>query len=152
MSENHDVFLMPLEKLQPSQLYISQEKLKILLKDINFILPDSIPPIPVKILMNRVVMMDGHTRAFAAFLSGIKEVPVYYDQDVLDWEAYAICVDWCLEADITSVKDFQGRVISSAEYEQQWLDRCRRMQEDLEALRQSNVKPLNLTEKLYENW
>jgi hypothetical protein len=38
--------------------------------------PSSVEPIPVKKLGNQVVFVDGHTRALAAFLLGISEIPV----------------------------------------------------------------------------
>jgi len=131
------VFWMPLTALQPSQLYINQEKLSVLQSTIDFSDPANIPPIPVRDLDDRWVMTDGHTRAFAAYLAGISRLPVYPDEDELDWEAYQICVRWCQEAGIVSVTDLQMRVISPERYNKLWLDRCMQMQNRLAEKRKS---------------
>ena len=47
--------------------------------------PESFEPIPVKNLGNQVIFVDGHTRAFVAFLRGFLEVSVYWEKDELDW-------------------------------------------------------------------
>jgi len=58
---------MELDKIQPSQLYISSAKLKSVMK--NFASkPSLMEPIPIKKLGDRIVFVDGHTRAFAALL------------------------------------------------------------------------------------
>lgn len=128
---NHQILWMSLSTLQPSQLYINKEKLSVLRSEIDFSDPVNIPPIPVKDLDDRWVMTDGHTRAFAAYLAGNTRLPVYLDEDELDWEAYRICVRWCEEAGIESVADLQDRVISPERYKLLWLDRCLQMQNRL---------------------
>jgi len=70
------VFMMKLSDIQPSQLYICFEKLFEAMKTFNADDPMSMEPIPVKRFENDVVFVDGHTRAFAAFLCGFSEVPV----------------------------------------------------------------------------
>jgi len=54
--------------------------------------PETLPPLPIKKLGQDVILTDGHTRALAAHLQGWQEIRVYWDEDDLDWEAYAICV------------------------------------------------------------
>jgi hypothetical protein len=49
----------------------------------------------------------------------------------LDWQAYAICVDWCRNAGIYSIGDLVGRVVAPIAYETLWLDRCAQMHEHL---------------------
>ena len=121
-------FAMKLTDIQPTQLFISKEKLAEVLREFD---PSRMEPIPVKRLGDDVVMTDGHTRGFAAFLCGMQELPVVRDEDELDWEAYEICVAWCKEGAIRSVADLAGRVIGPAEYEEWWLGRCRKMHEEL---------------------
>ena len=60
------VFTMKLDKIQPSQLYISSEKLVEVMKNFNPNDFSSIEPIPIKRLGNDIIFVDGHTRAFAA--------------------------------------------------------------------------------------
>jgi len=88
-------FVMKLNKIQPSQLYISSEKLSEVMKTFDSANPESIEPIPIKKLGNEIIFVDGHTRAFAAFLHSFSQVPVYWEDEELDWDAYEICVGWC---------------------------------------------------------
>ena len=106
-----------LDQIQPSQLFINSKKLSQVMADSNGLAVDSIEPIPIKKLGNEVVFTDGHTRATAAYLCGITEVPVYWDEDELDWNAYSICVKWCKEEGIYTIGDLRDRVISSEEYD-----------------------------------
>jgi len=129
------IFWVPLSSLQPSQLYINQEKLDVLQAAIDFSDPVNVPSIPAKDLDHRWVMTDGHTRAFAAYLAGNTTIPVYLDEDELDWAAYRICVRWCQESGIFSIADLADKVIAPGQYKVLWLDRCRQMQNRLAANR-----------------
>jgi hypothetical protein len=95
----------------------------------------SIEPIPVKKLGEDVVFVDGHTRAFAAYLCGVLEVPVYWEDEELDWEAHGICVAWCKESGIRRISDLKNRVVSQKDYETLWYKRCEDMQRELEKKR-----------------
>lgn len=71
MNKNNS-FPMKLDVIQPSQLYISSLKLERLqewFKPEEF---DNYDPIPIKELNGRIIFLDGHTRAFAAYLRGVK--------------------------------------------------------------------------------
>jgi hypothetical protein len=127
-------FMMKLDEIQPSQLFINSEKLSLVMKtfDAN---PTSIELIPVKKIGDQVVFVDGHTRALASFLRGISKVKVYWEKDELDWDAYEVCVDWCKKEGINTIADLKERVIPSKEYQVLWLDRCEKMQRELEAKR-----------------
>ena len=129
-------FMMKLDRIQPSQLYISSEKLSKVMKNFN---ANSIEPIPVKKLGDDIIFVDGHTRAFAAYLHGLKEIPVYWEYEELDWEAYKICVEWCKKEGIYTIADLENRVIPHREYEILWYRRCEEMQRNLEAKRKQNL-------------
>ena len=122
------VFKANLSQIQPSQLYISAEKLASLLASKALIDANAFKAVPVKKLGSRVVFTDGHTRAFALFQSGVSEICVYLDDDELDWEAYQICVDWCVKENICSIEDLKDRIISEEDYKILWLKRCSDMQ------------------------
>lgn len=126
---------MRIDEIQPSQLFISTEKLSHVMKTFDNAKLELIEPIPVKKLGNQVIYVDGHTRAFAAFLHGLSEVPVYWEEDELDWEAYEICVEWCKKEKIHTIADLKDRVVSQQEYEIVWYKRCEKMQQDLETKR-----------------
>jgi hypothetical protein len=129
-------FMMELSKIQPSQLYISSEKLAHVLACLKVKKMKLDEPLPIKRLGEQIVLVDGHTRAFAMFLEGISEVPVYWEEDELDWDAYRICVEWCKKEGINTVTDLKSRIIPHSKYKILWLERCRKMQENLEAERQ----------------
>ena len=138
-----DSFPLSLAEIQPSQLFISTAKLARLLATWGPPHIEALPPVPVKHLDGRIVATDGHTRAFAAYRRGFSEVPVYWDEDDLDWEAYRICVDWCLAEGIRTVTDLEGRLLAPEDYDVLWLGRCRAMHEML-ALRRRGVPPFQL--------
>ena len=125
------VSLRPIMSLQPTQLFINREKLAVLQARVDFSCDQNIPPVPVKLLDGRWVLTDGHTRALAAHLAGLRQMPVVLDNDPLDWDAYRICVDWCLAVGITTIADLVDRMLTAEDYEEKWLSRCRRMQQDL---------------------
>lgn len=131
MAAEPQVVFVKLDQLQPSQLYINQDKLSAVQATADYSSPEGVQPIPVKDLGGLRVMTDGHTRTFAVYLAGLTSVPTYADPDDLDWEAYQVCVDWCLAEGIRSVADLAGRVVSAEDYENLWYDRCRVMQSDL---------------------
>jgi hypothetical protein len=131
MNSDSRIFTMALVDIQPTQLYISRDKLEAVQAQVDFSNFVAIPPIPVKVLNGLLIMTDGHTCAFAAYLEGINALSVVWDNDELDWEAYQMCVDWCREEGITSIADLQSRVVSEQDYQEKWLDRCRKMQAEL---------------------
>lgn len=135
-----NMFQMKLDSVQPSQLYINSEKLRYVMRHLRS-KPDFIKPIPVKKLGNQVVLVDGHTRAFAAFLLGFSEIPVLWEDEELDWDEYEVCVRWCKEEGIHAISDLKNRVVSPKDYQVLWLDRCARMQKDLEEKRKAQKNP-----------
>jgi hypothetical protein len=99
-----------------------------------------IEPIPVKKLEDQIIFVDGHTRALAALLLGLSEIPVYYwknEDEELDWDEYKVCIEWCKEEGIHQISDLKNRIVSHEDYQILWLDRCKKMQQDLEAKRKT---------------
>lgn len=118
-------FKLDLDVIQPSQLFISSAKLASVIEEAPF------DPLPVKELNGHVIFTDGHTRAYASYLKGLTEVDVYWDEDDLDWRAYQICVDWCIQSGIHRIADLASRIISADEYQIRWLRRCEEMHSEL---------------------
>jgi hypothetical protein len=115
-------------------LYISADKLR---KVSEAAEPPE--PIPIVRLGTRLVMTDGHTRAFAAWSRGESEVVVVWDEDDLDWEAYEICVQWCDQEGIRTIADLQYRIVDRKTYQAKWLDRCAAMHREIESRRSIRV-------------
>ena len=128
----NNIFVMKLDEIQPSQLFINSEKLSRVMKALGPLRPETLEPVPVKNLGNQVIFTDGHTRAFAGYLCGLSEVRVFWDEDNLDWEAYEICVGWCKKQGILTIADLKDRVVDPEEYEVLWLKRCEATQQALE--------------------
>lgn len=124
-------FMMKLSELQPSQLYISSEKLSEVMKTFDSANPEAMEPIPIKQFGNQIILVDGHTRAFAALLHNFSEVPVYWEDEELDWDAYEICVAWCKKEGIHTIADLKNKVVSQQDYEIVWYRRCEEMQQNL---------------------
>ena len=124
-----------LRDIQPSQFYISEEKIRAILLWFNKDDLSNFEPIPLKKLNGRIIFTDGHTRAWVAHTAGLETVPFVWDEDDLDWEAYQMCVDACIEQNVRTVADFEGRILSSNEYRQKWAGWCDRLHETLEQRR-----------------
>lgn len=126
---------MKLSQIQPSQLYINSERLSEVIMALDRLKPDLIKPIPVKKLDDKIVLTDDHTIVLAAFLRGVLEVRVYWEEDELDWNAYEVCVEWCRKEGVRTIADLKNRVVSPKEYDVLWVNRCKKMQQELEARR-----------------
>ena len=111
-----------IEKITPSQLYLSRKRLSDLEEK-----EEDIEPLPVKRIGNKLFFTDGHHRAFILLKRGRKEIEVYQDEDDLDWLKYLICVDWCREKDIESISDLDGMIESEEDFKELWIERCQRM-------------------------
>jgi len=127
--EKNDVFLLNIGELTPSQLYISEEKLRRVQEWFDGT-SAKIEPIPVKKLAGRLLMTDGHTRAAAACLAGLDVLPCVWDTDDLDWAAYAADITMCAEEGITSVRKLTERIVSAEDYEILWRKRCDAMYDE----------------------
>ncbi|MGD0979824.1 MAG: ParB N-terminal domain-containing protein [Candidatus Bathyarchaeia archaeon] len=118
---------------------MSSEKLDSVMRNLRQTKAIYVEPIPIKKLDNQIVLVDGHTRAFAAFLLGLSEIPVYWEDEELDWDEYRTCVKWCKEEGIITISDLKKRVIPHKDYEVLWLDRCKKMQTDMEIKRKTKL-------------
>lgn len=129
------VLEMQILRIQPSQFFISEKKIAQIKK---WFQPDDLSnfdPIPVKMLNDKLIFTDGHTRAFVAWSAGMTKIPVVWDLDELDWEAYQICADACIKRGIKNIADLADRVLPDAEYQRQWDGWCDVLQEVLELQR-----------------
>jgi len=122
--DNELVFDLPLAKLQPSQLWVSEGKLRNVQEWFDPKSRENFNPIPVIELDGRTVMTDGHTRTVAAHLAGWETVPVYRDTDMLDFSAYRMDIGWCDEEGIHSPSELAKRIVPHRDYERLWRKRC----------------------------
>ena len=131
-------FPVRIAEIQPSQLYVCRGKLDAVERAVAS--GQAQEPVPIKELDGRLIFSDGHTRALAAVLRGEDTIDACWEDEPLDWDAYRVCVAWCLEERIRTVAELKHRVISTDEYERLWIDRCGAMQARLQADRQERSK------------
>lgn len=131
----NDRFFVPLDRLTPSQLYISAEKLAAVRA--WFRADDAagslarMDPIPLKRMAGRLLMLDGHTRAAAAYLAGAASVPCAWEREEWDWAAYAADIDLCASEGVTSVAALSRRIVSREDYRILWDERCDRLYDEV---------------------
>lgn len=126
---------LKLTDIQPSQLYISDEKIRAVKKWFRKDDLSNFMPITIKELNGRIIFTDGHTRAWVAYIEGLERVPLAWEESDLDWEVYQVCVDACLAENVHSVIDFAGRTLSSDAYQEKWDKWCERLTASLEEKR-----------------
>ncbi len=110
--------------LHPSQFYISAAKLGAVRSWFSPKNLTNFVPVMIKRLDGRLVLTDGHTRAFAAYSAGLERIPFVWDEDELDWDAYRLDVAACETRGVRTVADLAGRVISPEEYAGKWIGWC----------------------------
>lgn len=127
MEEKIDFFYMDIEKLIPSQMYLNINKIKALEEQINPFVIENIPPISIRKFGQELVFLDGHSRAYLAYKHGLKQVPVYWEPEEYNWEAYEQCIQWCKNAGIYHVSDLKDRFLDDKDYQELWIDRCQQI-------------------------
>ena len=120
-----------LKDLQPSQLYISEEKISKIKEWFNPNDLSNFEPIPIKIINAVPVIIDSHTRCVCAILSGLEEIPLQFEKEEWDWDMYDACINECKAQNITSSYDLISRIISKEDYEIKWNKWCDEMQEKI---------------------
>ena len=114
---------LTLAQIQPSQFYLSQDKLDKISIDFE---AGEMSPLPIKRLDGKIFFTDGHSRAFKVYRAGLSDIPVYFDEDELNWDFYRYCVQACEQRGIFSIADLQNRILSQSDYQIQWLDWCKK--------------------------
>lgn len=123
------IFLLELDKIQPSQLYLNKNKLKSLQTKFKSNDLKSYKPIPIKEINQKYIDTEGHYRVFILWQRGEKQVRVEWEYEDLDWTLYEICVKWCEEEGIFNIFDLKERIVDNEEYDELWLNRCKNMHE-----------------------
>jgi len=135
-----DTFFLDIASIQPTQLYISALKYqivneKLLRKQFTHELYNAIP---IKQFDEKVIFIDGHTRAAWLVNHGIYTVKVYWEREEYNWDLYRTCIRWCKEENINSIDDLKARIISPKEYEKLWNKRCNIALQEIRRSRKAN--------------
>lgn len=80
-------------------------------------------PISILTFGNRLLITDGHHRAYQALLLGQDTISAEWDKDGGD-ELYHLYAQACEKRKIYSILDLKNRIIPQDEYEAKWYNWC----------------------------
>lgn len=109
--------------LHPTQLYLSEKKLQAIQMLDQSVEIINVDPISVLAFGNRLLITDGHHRAYQALLAGRDTISAELDRDGGD-DLYDLYAQACEERKITSVLDLKHRILAQDEYEAKWYNWC----------------------------
>ena len=112
-----------IKDLHPTQLYLSEKKLQEIQMLYQSVEKPSINPISVLAFGDRLLITDGHHRAYQALLAGQKTISAEWDKDGGD-ELYHLYAQICEERKIYSVLDLKNHILAQDEYEAKWYNWC----------------------------
>ena len=112
-----------IKDLHPSQLYLSEKKLQDIQMLYQSVEKPSINPISVLAFGDRLLITDGHHRAYQALLLGRDTISAEWDKDGGD-ELYHLYAQVCEERKIYSILDLKNRILPQDEYEAKWYNWC----------------------------
>ena len=112
-----------IKDLHPTQLYLSEKKLE----DIQMLYQSAeiinMDPISVLASGDRLLITDGHHRAYQALLAGKNTISAEWDKDGGD-ELYHLYAQACEERKIYSIMDLKNHILPQDEYEAKWYNWC----------------------------
>ena len=112
-----------IKNLQPTQLYLSEKKLKAIQNLYQSAETFNINPISVLPFGDCFLITDGHHRAYQALLLGQDTISAEFDRDGGD-ELYHLYAQACEKRKIYSVLDLKNHILPQDEYEAKWYNWC----------------------------
>lgn len=112
-----------IKDLHPTQLYLSEKKLHYIQMLYQSVEKQSINPISVLAFGDRLLITDGHHRAYQALLLGQDTISAEWDKDGGD-ELYHLYMQACEERKIYSILDLKNHILPEDEYEAKWYNWC----------------------------
>ena len=112
-----------IKNLHPTQLYLSEKKLKAIQNLYQSKEKPNINPISVLAFGNCFLITDGHHRAYQALLVGQDTISAEFDRDGGD-ELYHLYAQACEKRKIYSVLDLKNYILPQDEYEAKWYNWC----------------------------
>ena len=109
--------------LHPTQLYLSEKKLQAIQMLDQSAEIINMDPISVLASGDRLLITDGHHRAYQALLAGKNTISAEWDKDGGD-ELYHLYAQACEERKIYSILDLKNRILTQDEYEAKWYNWC----------------------------
>ena len=112
-----------IKDLHPTQLYLSEKKLQDIQILYQSVEKPSINPISVLAFGDRLLITDGHHRAYQALLLDQDTISAEWDKDDGE-ELYHLYAQVCEERKIYSILDLKNRILPQEEYEAKWYNWC----------------------------
>lgn len=112
-----------IKNLHPTQLYLSEKKLKAIQNLYQSAETFNINPISVLAFGDYLLITDGHHRAYQALLLGQDTISAEFDRDGGD-ELYHLYAQACEKRKIYSLLDLKNHILPQDEYEAKWYNWC----------------------------
>ena len=112
-----------IKNLHPTQLYLSEKKLKAIQNLYQSAETFNINPISVLAFGDYLLITDGHHRAYQALLIGQDTISAEFDRDGGD-ELYHLYAQACEKRKIYSLLDLKNHILPQDEYEAKWYNWC----------------------------
>ena len=112
-----------IKNLHPTQLYLSEKKLKAIQNLYQSAETFNMAPISVLSFGDYLLITDGHHRAYQALLLGQDTISAEFDRDGGD-ELYHLYAQACEKRKIYSVLDLKNHILPQDEYEAKWYNWC----------------------------
>ena len=112
-----------IKNLHPTQLYLSEKKLKAIQNLYQSAETFNINPISVLAFGDSLLITDGHHRAYQALLVGQDTISAEFDREGGD-ELYHLYAQACEKRKIYSVLDLKNHILPQDEYEAKWYNWC----------------------------
>ena len=112
-----------IKNLHPTQLYLSEKKLKAIQNLYQSAETFNMAPISVLTFGDYLLITDGHHRAYQALLIGQNTISAEWDRDGGD-ELYHLYAQACEKRKIYSVLDLKNHILPQDEYEAKWYNWC----------------------------
>ena len=112
-----------IKDLHPTQLYLSEKKLQDIQMLYHSVERQNINPISVLAFGDRLLITDGHHRAYQALLAGRDTISAEWDRDGGD-ELYHLYAQACEKRKIYSVLDLKNHILPQDEYQAKWYNWC----------------------------
>ena len=112
-----------IKNLHPTQLYLSEKKLKAIQNLYQSTETFNMAPISVLSFGDYLLITDGHHRAYQALLLGQDTISAEFDRDGGD-ELYHLYAQACEKRKIYSLLDLKNRILPQDEYEAKWYNWC----------------------------
>ena len=112
-----------IKNLHPTQLYLSEKKLKAIQNLYQSAETFNMDPISVLAFGDYLLITDGHHRAYQALLIGQDTISAEFDRDGGD-ELYHLYAQACEKRKIYSLLDLKNHILPQDEYEAKWYNWC----------------------------